>query len=56
MITNLSTEEMQRAMQLIVEAEFRMKRNLNDLAHCNILEAMDVLGLEKVDHVEYDFS
>ena len=56
MITNLSNEEMARAMELIRDAEFRMKQGNNDLAHCLLLEAMDVLGLEKVTLIQYDYS
>jgi len=56
MITNLSNEEMARAMELIRDAEFRMKQGNNDLAHCLLLEAMDVLGLEKITLIEYDYS
>ena len=56
MITNLSNEEIARAMELIRDAEFRMKQSNNDLAHCLLLEAMDVLGLEKVTLIQYDYS
>ena len=56
MITNLSNEEMARAMELIRDAEFRMKQGNNDLAHCHLLEAMDVLGIEKITTIEYDYS
>jgi len=56
MITNLSKEELTRVFILIVEAELRMNKGLNDLAHCNILEAMDVLGLDKIKEIDYDFS
>ena len=56
MITTLSQNEIERAMQLIREAEHRLHRGMNDLAHCHLLEAMDVLGLEKVGELEYDYS
>ena len=56
MITTLTQDEIERAMQLIREAEHRLHRGLNDLAHCHLLEAMDVLGLEKVTLIQYDYS
>ena len=56
MITNLSKEDLNRAFILIAEEELRMNRGMNDLAHCNILEVMDVLKLNKVQELQYDFS
>ena len=37
-----------RAIQLLQEAELKMSRGMNDLAHCCVIEAMHLLGYKTI--------